>query len=989
MSRQLTRGHAAQHQYQELHMTGGDEAEMPDGERKSVGRGGAWSGEPPARGDSGPKVRALQERLKALGFDPGSVNGVYDAGTANAAKRYQADRKMTADGVVGHLTWRRLSAEKATANEDGHQAATSGTAREDVREAQDALRAAPDLAGLAEGRGNPLYLRLLGALGEPRDSGQPLPTSVGDALTAWYQQLSPPAAALFRRASLADAEGLDAELAGVLLAGVDVPAALDALLVSGLLIELPDGRADFAHDRIREYAAERLAADEDPAEVEELPEKVRRWLLVNRYYQPEPRIARDFWTTDDRLDYAPYADAIASFVRHRETLPPLTIGIKASWGAGKTSLMRMIQERLDPPVGPEGRVCRIRFTSESRAALLAGWRRRARVDADLPVTNREILGKAKRTGSPGRGFSPRLRAEPGEDTPTGFRDEWRATVWFNPWIYQSGEQVWAGLAHEIIRQITSRLPIGDQERFWLELNLARLDRDAVRRRTYRAIWERLLPFLIVLALATLVSLVMLAVGSVTGAGWVTTLANFGVASGAVIAVTGGLTRMARFFTEAAAGPFHSLISAPDLATAAQGLLAKEFTGSCEQLFPDPGYGSKLGFLHLVQADMKRVLDLVATEREPLVVFVDDLDRCSPGTVAQVIEAISLFLAGEFPNCVFILAMEPALVAAHIEVTYKDLVAALKQDRTRGEWSTLGWRFLEKIVQLPLSLPPPQAARGLEGYVRSLLSLDSLDAVPAAPLPSTPGDAMLGAGLAADVEAATQTLRDPTAGLRNDGDGSTANKPAGGTVVDLQLANRLADAIRARHPNVTTLPEVARRVQAELVPAADPERLLPESVQACEYVFADLYSDADAVSAIKAALPALASANPREIKRYINLFRFYTFIVQRQRLQGVPAPSGESIAKLAALAIRWPHLLSTLGQRRSNTERPMSALERSARAVGTGTGSDVDSWRAALELAGLLTQATDGGPALLPEWSVDLREFLANGPEVGEAASRLL
>ncbi|MFC7643536.1 P-loop NTPase fold protein [Streptosporangium lutulentum] len=42
--------------------------------------------------------------------------------------------------------------------------------------------------------------------------------------------------------------------------------------------------------------------------------------------------------------------------------------------------------------------------------------------------------------------------------------------------------------------------------------------------------------------------------------------------------------------------------------------------------------------------MRQVLDLVATEERPLVVFVDDLDRCSPGTVAQVIEAINLFLA---------------------------------------------------------------------------------------------------------------------------------------------------------------------------------------------------------------------------------------------------------------------------------------------------------------------------------------------------------
>ena len=90
-------------------------------------------------------------------------------------------------------------------------------------------------------------------------------------------------------------------------------------------------------------------ADEEKGNTEALRERVRLWILVNRQYQPEPRIARDYWTTEDKLGYAPYADAVAAFIRHRATLPPLTIGIKAPWGAGKTSLMRMVQNRLDPP----------------------------------------------------------------------------------------------------------------------------------------------------------------------------------------------------------------------------------------------------------------------------------------------------------------------------------------------------------------------------------------------------------------------------------------------------------------------------------------------------------------------------------------------------------------------------------------------------------------------------------------------------------------
>ena len=49
-------------------------------------------------------------------------------------------------------------------------------------------------------------------------------------------------------------------------------------------------------------------------------------------YTTEPMIASDYWTTSDELDYAPYAQAIAEFILHGRTRPPLTIGIKAPCG---------------------------------------------------------------------------------------------------------------------------------------------------------------------------------------------------------------------------------------------------------------------------------------------------------------------------------------------------------------------------------------------------------------------------------------------------------------------------------------------------------------------------------------------------------------------------------------------------------------------------------------------------------------------------------
>ncbi len=61
-----------------------------------------------------------------------------------------------------------------------------------------------------------------------------------------------------------------------------------------------------------------------------------------------PRYEADIATTEDEFDFATYGDALLSLVSHTET--PATIGIFGPWGSGKTSLMKMLQERIDAAV---------------------------------------------------------------------------------------------------------------------------------------------------------------------------------------------------------------------------------------------------------------------------------------------------------------------------------------------------------------------------------------------------------------------------------------------------------------------------------------------------------------------------------------------------------------------------------------------------------------------------------------------------------------
>ena len=57
------------------------------------------------KGSTDPAVRDLQEALKALGHDPGPIDGVFGTTTETAVKAFQQARAITSDGVVGKVTW--------------------------------------------------------------------------------------------------------------------------------------------------------------------------------------------------------------------------------------------------------------------------------------------------------------------------------------------------------------------------------------------------------------------------------------------------------------------------------------------------------------------------------------------------------------------------------------------------------------------------------------------------------------------------------------------------------------------------------------------------------------------------------------------------------------------------------------------------------------------------------------------------------------------
>lgn len=59
-------------------------------------------------GSRGAPVRAAQERLLALGFDPKGIDGIFGAGTRAAAIAFQFSAGLAQDGILGPKTWSAL-----------------------------------------------------------------------------------------------------------------------------------------------------------------------------------------------------------------------------------------------------------------------------------------------------------------------------------------------------------------------------------------------------------------------------------------------------------------------------------------------------------------------------------------------------------------------------------------------------------------------------------------------------------------------------------------------------------------------------------------------------------------------------------------------------------------------------------------------------------------------------------------------------------------
>jgi peptidoglycan hydrolase-like protein with peptidoglycan-binding domain len=103
-----------------------------------------------SKGSTDPAVRDLQAALKALGQDPGPIDGIFGGKTETAVKKFQQQRGIAVDGIVGRVSW--INIDEADQSEPVLRVGSSGLP---VRRLQSRMSAVGFDTGGVDGRFSP------------------------------------------------------------------------------------------------------------------------------------------------------------------------------------------------------------------------------------------------------------------------------------------------------------------------------------------------------------------------------------------------------------------------------------------------------------------------------------------------------------------------------------------------------------------------------------------------------------------------------------------------------------------------------------------------------------------------------------------------------------------------------------------------------------------------------------------------------------------
>ena len=383
-------------------------------------------------------------------------------------------------------------------------------------------------------------------------------------------------------------------------------------------------------------------------------------------------------TDDDLLKFEPTVQALAKSIL--ETIGPeaspaqsrgygLTIGVYGEWGSGKTSFLKMVEKNIKSLYLREMLAQKIR--QQAKGQPLNDREVRRQVERKL-----EQMSKKERKKLEEEGITP---------------------VWFEAWRYNREENLWAALLQTILNRISDQSTwyrrVRAKTRIWWK-NLR------FRDGTWGILKQLLLFVLRLLLIAGSIYALFSLYAVMTGQSLLSLIQHDQIPSG----LTPVNIIIAIFILALAADPFKWI-----------DFLTGEISFDFSKFESKPKFVEHIAFVDEFTEEFRQTIHLLAPK--PLVVIIDDLDRCLPEKAIQVLEAIKVFL--DFDRCVFLLALDRKMVERYVAFKYKDM---MELDEKRFLFVQRGVFFyedyLDKIIQMSIAVPH-MGEDDIEGFIERL------------------------------------------------------------------------------------------------------------------------------------------------------------------------------------------------------------------------------------------------------------------------------
>ncbi len=274
-------------------------------------------------------------------------------------------------------------------------------------------------------------------------------------------------------------------------------------------------------------------------------------------------------------------------------------------------------------------------------------------------------------------------------------------------------------------------------------------------------------------------------------------------------------------------------------------------------------------------------------KRPVLVVVDDLDRCKPEFVVDLVRGMQTLLRS--PRVVFVVLGDRDWIERAFEAHHKSMNAVHV-----GKEQTFGARFVEKAIQMSFILPG-MTGQAQQNYVRRLLlGTDGAIQAPSGGRSSSDGHTPL-----PEAQASPETA----AMIRDAFQRVVQTNP---TVTELETAD-LRSRVRAE---IQQGSPITFSAGADLPAGTDfqlDEGVLDRQLKDELTIHTATATAAEVetrhrLESIAASLPA----NPRQIKRIINAVTIYSAVARRERTWAPDSPRWLQLARWIVLMTEWPH-----------------------------------------------------------------------------------